>query len=299
MRIRTLGVIALLSVASPVFAQYGLEGTAIVVKLDLPASSEGVDVRPGAGGVDFRKLNDRLRRYGVGVHTGDSIMITKVVAKKDHVEVQLGGGGFGTFADRMAVAAATPTVPYEFRSRRERDLERDAKYAWNYEDRREARRDLEDERRDRRRDNVQAAVANAQTRAMVEQETMMKRAGAGSRFNIWYPGGVPPDAATPDAILAALSDYVSVADGSGRRDNRAPADGPARETSTAGGSVSALSKGMTVAQVESLLGPAEDVRKDADGRLEVVVRQYATDGQQVTARFVGGVLVDYTIAGAR
>ncbi|WP_291980695.1 hypothetical protein [Luteitalea sp.] len=37
----------------------------------------------------------------------------------------------------------------------------------------------------------------------------------------------------------------------------------------------------------------------ADGRLEVVVRQYATDGQQVTARFVGGVLVDYTIAGAR
>lgn len=291
--------------ASPAFAQSGLEGTTVVLKIDMPASSDGVDVRPTRGGIDFRSLNDRLHKYGVGVHNGESIMITKVVYKKDHIEVQLGGGGYGTFADALTQAASTPYVPYEGKSRREKDLEDQSKYAWTHRERREAREDLEDERRDRRRANAQAAATNAQTRAITQASADAKRAGAGSRFNIRYDNGVPPNAATAQGIMEALDRYVDFEDGpppSGPPSGRSRDDGPSRSSDgdTAASQISALRKGMTVPQVEQVLGPADNVRKEAEGSVEIVIRDYAADdGQRVTTKFAGGVLIDYSIASKR
>src|SRR5437899_8150897 len=75
-----------------------LEGMTVTVRLDMPASQEGVDIRPGTEyPLDLHKAADRMKLYGVAVHTGQSIMITKVVVKSHNIEVQLGGGGYGTF----------------------------------------------------------------------------------------------------------------------------------------------------------------------------------------------------------
>lgn len=292
-----------LAAANPTLAQSGLEGTTVILKIDMPASSDGVDVNPMGGGVDFRSLNDRLHRYGVGVHNGESIMITKVVYKKNHIEVQLGGGGYGTFADSMAQAASTPYVPYEGKSRREKDLEEESKYAYTHRERRDAREDLEEERRERNRANAQAAATNAQTRAITQAAVDAKRAGAGSRFNIRYDNGVPPNAGTAQGIMEALDRYVDFGDDprpSSSSSARPRDTGPPSSDGSAANQLSALRKGMTVPQVEQVLGPADNVRKETEGSLDVVVRDYAADdGQRVTTKFAGGVLIDYSIASRR
>ena len=79
------------------------EGKRMTVKIDMPASQEGVDVFPGSSRpIDFPKLSGRLKKYGVAIRDGESAMITKVKAKGDLVEIQLGGGGYGTSGDVLA-----------------------------------------------------------------------------------------------------------------------------------------------------------------------------------------------------
>ena len=77
-----------------------LEGRRVTVKLDMPATAEGVDLFPGASRpIDFPKLSGRIKKYGVAIKDGESAMITKVKVKGDLIEIQLGGGGYGTTGD--------------------------------------------------------------------------------------------------------------------------------------------------------------------------------------------------------
>ena len=80
------------------------EGKTIAVRIDMPATSQGVDVYPQDGAaVDFREVAERLKDNGTALAMGRRIMITKVVVKRSsHIEFQLGGGGYGTFGDAMA-----------------------------------------------------------------------------------------------------------------------------------------------------------------------------------------------------
>lgn len=285
-------------VAAPAFAQgRSLEGTTVRLKMDMPGTSDGVDVYPNDGGVDFRKVADRLKSAGIGVHTGDSIMITKVILKKDHIEVQLGGGGYGTFSDALAQMGTTPPpVPYQYKSRREKDLENEAKYSDDYWQRREARDELHDERQDRARDNAMAATINAQAQQVQQANIRQLRAQSGSRFNIRYRGTLPEGAATPQSIMEALDRYVDFGDGGSFAPS--PSQSPSRTTGAApsGGANGGLRKGLTVQQVEQIYGPASRINQQKEGSMEIAVREYDTDdGQHVSARFVGGVVIDYQI----
>src|SRR5690349_7253797 len=78
-----------------------LEGRTVTVRLDMPATSQGVDVYPqDAAPLDVRELAERLKANGTALRIGQQAMITKVVVKKNsHIEFQLGGGGYGTFGD--------------------------------------------------------------------------------------------------------------------------------------------------------------------------------------------------------
>lgn len=288
--------IAAVLLAAPVFAQSrSLEGTTVTLKMDMPASQQGVDVYPNdPTPINFRTVADRLKAYGIGVHHGQSIMITRVVPKSDHIEVQLGGGGYGTFGDiLMQSNNAAPTVPYESKSQREKDLEAEAKYNPNDWERREARDDLERERHDRARENADAAVINSQAAAINRASEAQARAQDGSRFNIRYRGGLPVGAATPQSIMKALGPWVDFGDGgSYGRGYEAPP--PPNHASV--GSGLALRNGLTINQVENLLGPANKVNSRNEGSIETMLREYRTDdGQHVTAQFVGGVLIDYQI----
>jgi hypothetical protein len=54
--------------------------------------------------------------------------------------------------------------------------------------------------------------------------------------------------------------------------------------------------GMTLEEAESLLGPAITASESEECALRVMTRTYRKDGQRTAARFVSGVLVEYTIS---
>jgi hypothetical protein len=95
-----------LATALPLHAQdearlrKALEGKRITLKMDMPATSEGVDVYPGSShAVDYDKVGKRMKKMGVALKDGDAARITKVKVKDDLIEIQLNGGGYGTFGD--------------------------------------------------------------------------------------------------------------------------------------------------------------------------------------------------------
>jgi hypothetical protein len=95
-----------LATALPLHAQdearlrKALEGKRITLKMDMPATSEGVDVYPGSShAVDYDKVGKRMKKTGVALKDGDAARITKVKVKNDLIEIQLNGGGYGTFGD--------------------------------------------------------------------------------------------------------------------------------------------------------------------------------------------------------
>lgn len=288
-------VISALFLAAPALAQDGrtLEGRTVVLKMDMPGTSDGVEVRPLAGGVDVRKVATSIKANGIGVHNGDAITITKVLVKDHHIEVQLGGGGYGTFADVLAQSAATPVVPYEGKSKYEKDLEWQAKYSPDYRDRQRARDQLAREQHDHYRDNTMAAAVNAQTRTAATVNERAARAQSGSRFNIRYSDGFPEGATSAQGIMNALTQYVDF-DGDVRR-SAAPTGSTVAGPPAGDAVQGALRKGLTVAQVEQVLGPATGVSTKQEGSMEISVREYTSDGQRVVTQFVGGVMVDYTI----
>src|SRR4051812_11694693 len=98
------------------------EGRRVTLRMDMPGTSDGVDVHADARrAVDFGKYKDDLKRYGTAIRSGDSVTVTLVKEKKDLIEFQLGGGGFGTFGDDTSTSA---NIPFVEKSSRERELEK-------------------------------------------------------------------------------------------------------------------------------------------------------------------------------
>ncbi|MGH7694059.1 MAG: hypothetical protein ACRENH_03720, partial [Gemmatimonadaceae bacterium] len=59
--------------------------------------------------------------------------------------------------------------------------------------------------------------------------------------------------------------------------------------------MSALKKGLSIKEVEALLGPAATAGEQKEGTLLVLKRTYKKDGMLVTARFVNDVMIDFAI----
>ena len=104
----SLAVLALLGVTntSLVAAQdeaqlrRAFEGKRMTVKIDMPASQEGVDVIPGSSRpIDFPKLSGRLKKYGVAIRDGESAMITKVKVKNPPFSYNPSQGGVQALGD--------------------------------------------------------------------------------------------------------------------------------------------------------------------------------------------------------
>src|SRR5256714_14414984 len=123
------------------------EGKAVRVKIEMPGTEDGVDVYPGtAQPIDFPKHATRLKRAGTALRRGDEVLVTKVKVKKDLIEFQLAGGGYGTFGDddspNVYVASASKTE-------REKNLEKDLEKTTDPAQRRKLREELDALRRDR------------------------------------------------------------------------------------------------------------------------------------------------------
>jgi hypothetical protein len=258
------------------------EGRRVTLKIDMPGSSDGVDVRVDASRpIDFRAYGERLKEYGTAIRTGESATVTLVKVKKDLIEFQLNGGGFGTFGDDTSTSVYMPLVE---KSKREKELEARIKEGTDHR----LRRDMEDEldalRARRERENHRIEAEKTRAEEFKKERIADQRLRGGSRFNLRYSGAVPAGI-RPEEVMAALADYV---DFSGRWT-------PARSfTSDIG-----LWKGMMREDAESLLGEPDDVSDRHEGELLVTRLVFVTDEARVAADFVEDVLVRYTVTPRR
>lgn len=274
----------------------GLEGKSVTIKVDMPATAQGIDVYPEDGmPVDWRRVADRIKENGTAVRTGQSIMITKVVVKgNSHIEVQLGGGGFGTFWDNMG-SGSNVTATQESESARERAIKDSLRRTLPASDRRRLERELNSARSARERENARARAEAEQANRAREANLRSQRAESGSRFNVRFRQGIPASALTPDGLLVAMAAYLEPVGGPVTAAPAAAAPAARPQPATANAMLS-LRKGLTIAEVDALLGPARTASESKEGGLTTMTRTYVVDGKRITASFVNDVLVDYTIA---
>src|SRR3954471_16439007 len=176
------------------------EGKSVRIKIDMPATQEGIDVWPDARRpMDFAQYSARLKSNGISVHNGDSVMVTKVRVKDKLIEFQLAGGGYGTFGDDTGTVSA----PTASKTQRAKDLEKWIKDEHDLTRKRRMQQELDTLRHDREREDARnksnAAAATEAKKARVSTE----RLHSGSRFNIRYQTGVPVGLG-PDGVMRAL-----------------------------------------------------------------------------------------------
>jgi hypothetical protein len=261
------------------------EGRKVTIKLDMPATKYGIDIwperRPPLNFDDYAK---RLKQFGTSIREGETYVITKVKLKKDLIEVQLGGGGFGTAGDDSSTYVSRPSPN---KTQREKDLERDLKTVSDSAQKQRMKRELDDLRQDR-------AYQESQMRAVAEQAEEFKKSRvreqaktAGSRFNLRYAKLLPSYAMTPEAIMQALAPYVDFGlQSSGARATPANSD-PA--------TMPRLHKGMTNEEVEQVLGYPNSQSDRQEGKLTVNTWSYKKGSRSIDAEFVNDILIKYSI----
>jgi hypothetical protein len=258
------------------------EGKTIVALLDMPGAEDGVDVWPGTSmPIDFPRHAARLKRFGTAIRRGEQALITKIRVKKDLIEFQLGGGGYGTFWDDASPDVPVPSVP---RSEREKNLEADLKKVTDPAERRKIREELDALRRDREREEGRLRTDAEQAKQLKEANIRQRRLEGGSRFNLRYRPLVPEGELTPDAVMRALNEYVDFGPllaGTGAQPGPAPAGG--------------LRKGLLEAEVDALYGRPDTITRRQEGSLGVSVAVYLTSTSRIEAEFVEGVLIRFRI----
>jgi hypothetical protein len=256
------------------------EGKSVRVKIDMPGSQEGIDVYPDAKRpIDMDKYSARLKSYGVAVHNGESVMVTRVRLKDKLIEFQLAGGGYGTFGDDTGTSSYTPAS----KTQREKDLEKEVKSETDAARKKRLQHELDDLRAEREREDARNKSRTDEVNEVKKDRIAMDRLHSGSRFNIRYQNGVPPGLAA-DGVMRALEQYVDFTFATPPADAR-PAFNP-----------SSLRKGMLLTEVEGVLGRAGKTTQHAEGTLQVTTASYSTGDHVITAHFVEGVLVKYSIA---
>lgn len=292
MRKLAMGALLVAAVARPAPGQSEgdlrryFEGKTVLVKLDMPGTDDGVDVYPGTSQpVDFPKHAARLKRFGTSIRRGEEALITKIRVKKDLIEFQLNGGGYGTFGDDTDANVYVPSAP---KSEREKNLEKDLDRASDPAAKRKIKEELDQLRRDREREDRRLRTEAESARQLKEANIRQRRLEGGSRFNLRYRPYVPEEEVTPDAVMRALSEYVDF--------SPALAGGGVRPDVPGPGDVRALRKGMLADEVDALLGRPDSISQRREGTLVVSTSIYRTADSRVEAEFVEGVLIRFVIS---
>ena len=280
-------VVTLLTIATPAAAQdeealrAAFEGKRVTLRIDMPGTSDGVDVQGDSRrALDYKEYGDRLKRYGTAIRAGESVTVTLVKVKKDLIELQLAGGGFGTFGDDTSTSVSIPDAK---KTEREKDLERRIDEEHDRDRRRAMQRELDDLRDRRDRENRRIAVERERQSEMKRFRIAEQRLRGGSRFNLRYDDRVP-EGIRPQELVAALAEFVDF--GGGVRTELAPPTGD----------ITALRKGMTRAEAERAFGRPSETSTRGDQSLAVTTLVFSIGDQRITADFVEDILVRYTIS---
>lgn len=274
--------------SEPQLKQY-FEGRTVTTRLAMPGTENGVDIYPGSDRpLDYPKYADRLKDYGTAIKVGEPVTITKIKVKDKLIEFQLGGGGYGTFGDETSSNVNTGQAPV---TKREKNLEAMIKRETDPARKRAMREELDDLRAARERENARNRSAVAEAEEHRKQNIRQRRMEGGSRFNIRYRDRVPASALSPEAVMAALAEYVDF----GPMRSASSNSTTIREQPEASRRGGLVRKGMLAQEVEALLGPAAASKERKEGTLRVQTREYSTPEGRITGEFVEGVLIRYTI----
>jgi hypothetical protein len=267
------------------------EGKTVSPKLALPGTENGVDIYPGtARPLDYPKYASRLKANGTAIKPGEPVTVTKIKVKSDHIEFQLGGGGYGTFGDETSSNVSTAAAP---KTKREKNLEADIQRETDPARKRAMKEELDDLKADREREDARNRANVAEAEEHRKENVRQRRLEGGSRFNLRYSGGVPAEALTPEAVTAALAQYVDFGE-MRQATAAAPPTIPLQPASLAprGG---LPRKGMLLQEVDASLGSPTAASERKEGTLRVQTREYTTPDGRVTAEFVEGVLIRYRV----
>src|SRR5882724_5165567 len=196
----------------PVFAQSEarlkdfFEKKRIVVRIDMPGSSDGIDLNINARQeLNYDDYGKDIKRYGVAIRSGDSVIITKIKVKNKLIEFQLAGGGFGTVGDDTNTTVTIQPVP---KSQREKNLEHDLDNTTDQNERRKIRSQLDDLRDRRAREDSRNQALAAEASERKREAVAQKRLEGGSRFNLKFDQIVNQSYLTPEGIMDSLAKYI-------------------------------------------------------------------------------------------
>jgi hypothetical protein len=279
-------------------------GRQVRLKIDMPGTARGVDLRVDAGDpMDWKQYSSRLKESGPAIRGGDRATVTTIVVKKNLIEFQLDGGGFGTFWDD----SSTTVTPYHVgKSDYEKRLEREIRDTSDEKRKRELQRELDRERyrcdREQAADNRAAMIASQ----MKQQQVADKRMRGGSRFNLRWAGNIPADQLTPDALMKLLATYIDFDDLQAEKPIFSPNPTPAAQNAAApnalanGGPrspMTQLKRGMLIGEVSGLLGLGRQMSQSvSEEGLKTQIFEYLPDDYRVEVTYVDGVVVRYSIS---
>jgi hypothetical protein len=272
------------------------EGRTVQVKLAMPGAEDGVDIYPGTSKpLDYPRHASRLKQYGTAIKPGTEALVTKVKVKSNLIEFQLDGGGYGTMGDETSSSVSVPNTP---KTKREQNLEGELKRTSDPARRRAIKEELDDLKAEREREDARNRASVADAQEAKKANIRQRRLEGGSRFNLRYREGVPASALTAESVKAALAAYVDFPEPAAVAESTAPQPfGPGASGAAAGPApVTGLpAKGMLQDDVDHMLGTPEKSTDRAEGKLKVTTRVYSTKAGRVSAEFVEGVLIRYTV----
>lgn len=257
------------------------EGRRITLRMDMPGAADGIDIhvdRPRS--LDYKKYRENLKRYGIAINYGDSSRVTLIKVKSNLIEIQIGGGGFGTFSDDTSTSSNIRLLE---KTEREKTLEQRLKDETDKDRRRTMRREL-DGLRDRRESENRILHAESERIEESKRERIAEqRLQGGSRFNLRWSPKVPATI-KPEDLEKALIEYVDFHNGIDSPGSRSAAD------------LNLLWKGMPLEDVELVLGEPVERSEHRESGVVVTTLVFNTGEERLTASFVEDVLVRYTIA---
>jgi hypothetical protein len=275
-------------------------GKEVKVKIDMPGSQKGIDLRfDKPVPMNWKEYSSRIKTFGTAIRKGDVARVTAIVVKNDRIEFQLDGGGFGTFGDDTRTTVTAKPVE---KSDYEKNLEKQISETDDEDKKRSLQRDLDRERA--RRERQDAANQNAANVAsqLKAQQVAENRTRGGSRFNLRWSGRIPATQLTPEAVMKLLADYVDFSNVQGEGPSPAAQNGRTNLESApsgepAGSPTAQLKRGMKISEVTSLLGQGRQLSESVSSEgLKTQTFEYLPGDRRVEVIYVEGVVVRFSIS---
>ena len=276
-------------------------GKQVKLQIDMPGTQQGVDLRMDRDDpMDWKQYSNRLKEFGPAIRSGDRATVTTVVVKKNVIEFQLDGGGFGTFWDD----SNTTVTPYQVeKSSYEKQLEREIRDTSDPQRKRDLQREL-DRVRSRREREQRADDRAAQVASQIKtQQVADRRMKGGSRFNLRWTSAIPQDQLTPDAVMKLLDAYVDFGDLQAQKailqptaqNTSAPSPNPPAAAGTS--PITQLKRGMQIGEVSNMMGMGRMLSQStSDEGLKTQIFEYLPNDYRVEVTYVDGVVVRYSIS---